>query len=115
MNRVHIQNHLTPNPPNTVRITRPSRWGNPYRVESWGEQWQVLRKWKNGDHCCGVFYTKRAAVAKAVSLFRFWLTCTPEGKALVAEARRELAGKDLACTCKPGEPCHGDVWIEVLG
>ena len=25
----------------------------------------------------------------------------------------ELRGKDLACWCKPGEPCHADVLIEV--
>jgi len=30
-----------------------------------------------------------------------------------AKARRELAGKDLACTCPPGQPCHADVLIEI--
>jgi hypothetical protein len=28
-------------------------------------------------------------------------------------ARLELAGKNLACWCKPGEPCHADVLLEI--
>jgi hypothetical protein len=26
---------------------------------------------------------------------------------------RELRGKDLVCTCRPGEPCHADVLLEL--
>ena len=29
------------------------------------------------------------------------------------EIRCELAGKDLACWCKPGDPCHADVLLEI--
>lgn len=28
-------------------------------------------------------------------------------------AQIELAGKNLACWCKPGEPCHADVLLEL--
>jgi hypothetical protein len=31
----------------------------------------------------------------------------------LAAIRRELRGKDLACWCKPGEPCHADVLLEL--
>jgi hypothetical protein len=31
----------------------------------------------------------------------------------VEDARRELAGRDLACWCPPGEPCHADVLLQV--
>lgn len=31
----------------------------------------------------------------------------------VAEAMETLRGKDLACWCKLGEPCHGDVLLEL--
>jgi hypothetical protein len=30
-----------------------------------------------------------------------------------ASARRELRGKDLACYCPEGEPCHADVLLEI--
>lgn len=31
----------------------------------------------------------------------------------VADVRRELAGRDLACWCPPGSPCHADVLLAV--
>jgi hypothetical protein len=34
-------------------------------------------------------------------------------KVTVADVRRELAGKSLACWCPPGEPCHADVLLAV--
>jgi hypothetical protein len=47
---------------------------------------------------------------QAVALFRRYLADHPE---LVEAARQELAGRDLACWCKPGELCHADIWLEV--
>jgi Domain of unknown function (DUF4326) len=43
---------------------------------------------------------------RAVELYREHLARNPE---LVERARRELAGKDLACWCPIGQPCHADV------
>jgi hypothetical protein len=31
----------------------------------------------------------------------------------LADIMRELRGKNLACWCKPGEPCHADVLLEL--
>lgn len=31
----------------------------------------------------------------------------------VEDIRRELASKDLACWCKPSQPCHADVLLEL--
>jgi hypothetical protein len=36
----------------------------------------------------------------------------PDGRRL-AEIRSELAGFDLACWCKLGDPCHADVLLEL--
>lgn len=47
----------------------------------------------------------------AVSCFRDDLRANPD---LVAEAKRELRGKNLACYCKPGQECHVDVWLEIV-
>ena len=33
---------------------------------------------------------------------------------LVEAARDELEGYDLACWCPLDEPCHADVWLEIL-
>jgi Domain of unknown function (DUF4326) len=83
-----IQLRRTPGwrkPPGAVVVARPTRWGNPYQVATHGRE-------------------------QALALFRRHLADHPE---LVAAARRELAGKDLACWCKPGEACHADIWLEV--
>jgi hypothetical protein len=72
-------------PPGAVVVARPSRWGNPYRVADHGR-------------------------AEAVARYRRYLADHPE---LAEAARRELAGKDLACWCKPGDLCHADVLLEV--
>jgi hypothetical protein len=47
----------------------------------------------------------------ALHLFRRHLAEHPE---LVEAARRELTGRDLACWCRPDDPCHAEVWLEVL-
>jgi hypothetical protein len=67
-------------------VSRPGRWGNPFTVAECGSS------------------------AAAVQRFREHLTDRPE---LLAAARIELAGQDLLCWCKPGEPCHADVLLEV--
>jgi hypothetical protein len=76
-------------PPNTVKVDRTTRWGNPYQGQGTG-----------------------ADRAHLVRLFRDYLTW-PEQADKVAAAKRELRGKNLACWCPPGEPCHADVWLEV--
>src|SRR5699024_1203807 len=68
-------------PAGTVYVGRPSRWGNPYPVAEYGR-------------------------ARAVALYRQHLADRPD---LVADARRELAGYDLACWCQPGQLCHAAV------
>ncbi len=35
------------------------------------------------------------------------------GADLAAAARRELRGKNLACWCKAGQSCHGDILLEI--
>ncbi|HEY9415508.1 MAG TPA: DUF4326 domain-containing protein [Pseudonocardia sp.] len=61
-----------------------------------------------------------------VELFRLTLTGPTPGmrmaypsrggrflKVDVLNIRAELAGRDLACWCKPGDPCHADVLLEI--
>lgn len=45
-----------------------------------------------------------------LSYYRSYILSRPE---LVAAARQELRGKDLACWCQEGELCHADVLIEI--
>tara|TARA_R100001224_G_scaffold105232_1_gene78950 strand:+ start:3005 stop:3337 length:333 start_codon:yes stop_codon:yes gene_type:complete len=78
-----------------VKVDRTTKWGNPFKPG-------VKTPYAGG----------RAVQDKrhAFCLFR---GVAPDNEVLVAAARAELRGKNLACWCKPGEPCHADVLLEL--
>jgi len=72
--------------PFDVYIGRPSKWGNPYRIEG-----------------------GRVSRSVAVEVYRKYVLRE------IAAGRldpRELRGKVLGCWCAP-KPCHGDVLFEL--
>lgn len=93
-------------PPNTVYVGRPSKWGNPFKV---------------GDTVKNHFGTefKINTVEEAINCYKnlILIRLNPGfilGQELVIHADlSELRGKDLACFCKEGQPCHADVLIEL--
>jgi len=78
-------------PPNTVSVTRPGKWGNPFRI---------------GDCVNGVILETAEAV---VEKHRWWLNATIN----ISEVQRELRGKNLACFCPLGSPCHADNLLRI--
>lgn len=78
-------------PENTVVVARPSIFGNPYRVgvdaKDNAEAVRKFESWIEG-YSIGARMTRGAAISK-------------------------LRGKDLACYCKPDEPCHADVLLRI--
>lgn len=78
-------------PEGAKSVTRPGPFGNPFPVSRFGDP---------------------AAHAEAIARFRAWIE-EPEQAALVDRVRRELRGRDLACYCAPGLPCHADVLLEI--
>ncbi len=80
--------------PDTVSVAAPTKWANPYRPAA----------------------RTATANAAAVEHFRAYLTRNP---GLVAQARAELAGHDLACWCPLFDgagrtfPCHADLLLEL--
>lgn len=85
-------------------ITRPGKWGNPFTIEDTAVRYGL---------------DKEAAQAKAVELCGQWLRGTidpalsPSPPPALDLIRAELGGHNLACWCRPGTPCHGDVLIEL--
>lgn len=81
-------------PDGAIYVGRPSIYGNPWSLTDYGEY--------------------------SINLFRRWLTGQMR---LTGELRRSrerllegldaLRGKDLACWCPEGSPCHADILLEI--
>lgn len=91
-------------PANTVNCARPGKWGNPYKV---GEDIFI-----GLDIVTGLEITKPGPKnqREAVNLFQEHTLAGCESRLIVI---KELAGKNLACWCKLGTPCHADLLLSV--
>ncbi len=85
-------------PANTVYVGRPTKWGNP---------WPVTPPSKRLHGVGEDFYYRRA-----VDEFLFWIAQEEQAE-LRADIRQELKGKNLACWCKEGMPCHADLLLKI--
>jgi hypothetical protein len=72
-------------PDGAVDIMRPGKWGNPLPMLGERDRQKCIRR------------------------FEDYLRAHPR---LLAEAKHELKGRDLVCTCKPKD-CHGDVLLRI--
>jgi hypothetical protein len=112
-------------PPNTVKVDRSTRWGNPfvdsettpdcqaYVITRLGIQWLPDDWWTREE---------------VVRLFELWASgrwpddpARPGAPLPLAAAVRPIApdlaplrGKNLACWCKPGAPCHADALLRLV-
>lgn len=89
-------------PAGAVCVDRSTRWGNPFAVGT--------TRPHPLEHLGPVEVRDQH---HAMVLFDNWLLTTPEGRRMATQAKAELRGKDLACFCAEGTPCHGDVLIRV--
>jgi hypothetical protein len=95
-------------PPNTVSVTRPGPWGNPFVVGKKPDK-RMLRLWGwklSPGHWDDICPTPEEAVRR----FR---ACIAFDGASHWAAQQELRGKNLACFCALNQPCHADVLLEL--
>ncbi len=87
-------------PPDTVMVTRPSIFSNPFPVGVAGAELAVtlFRTWLSGDMTAFPIDERETARDRRDALLRMIPT---------------LAGKNLCCWCKVGDPCHADVLLEL--
>lgn len=118
---------------NTVKVDRTTRWGNPFDLRPSVHCWTAVAYGFRGDPA--------GRQAASVALFRAWikagkpastgscgLSAVVDGEEqsmsfapaieapappTVEEIRAHLRGKNLACWCPPGCPCHADVLLEI--
>lgn len=74
-------------PEDAVWIMRPSKFGNPYHVKTYGRE-------------------------RAIELYRAMILRKLANGTLIAADLEPLRGKDLVCCCAP-QACHGDVLLEL--
>lgn len=97
-------------PEGAVSVTRPGKWGNPFKVGMWFKKftpdWYV---WTHGDS--SAFGDQQVRdLEHSLELFNEY-----------AEARVKwdkdwltpLRGKDLACWCGKGSKCHADTELRL--
>lgn len=88
-------------PPNTVVVSRPTKWGNPFvpgirgrTVQECVDLYQIVA---NGFLCVSVV---KALIAPQERLMK-----------AVQHDLAELRGKNLACFCRLDRPCHADILL----
>ena len=77
-------------PPDTLKVDRSTRWGNPCTVEDYGSAEQAVLMFEHELEKASVFHPDD---------FETYLA--------------PLRGKNLACWCSPGAPCHADVLLRL--
>ena len=121
-------------PDNTVKVDRTTKWGNPFNFKAPAHCWTALAYGCKGDPAgrqeasviafrqwidagkpmlltgCGLYAQKRGKSAVAFATSPEVASPVPPS---MAQITRELRGKNLACSCKPGTPCHADVLLEL--
>ncbi|MDJ0403933.1 DUF4326 domain-containing protein [Rhodococcus erythropolis] len=123
-------------PAGAVYVGRGSRYGNPYKLGETqvrtpaidgtdferegrsGKPSGSLAAFHHQDRSITWHQVEDATAAQVVELFRRELLRSGKipgypGSPTIAEVRRDLAGKTLACWCSESEPCHADVLLEV--
>jgi hypothetical protein len=83
-----------------IIVARPGKWGNPFVVTG---------NFPPGTRI-GINFIAVATVEQAVGRFRAFLEGNPD---MIVKARRELAGRNLACWCEAASPCHADVLLDI--
>lgn len=95
-------------PENTVSVTRPGKWGNPFVCIKEDGYWWI--KDMDGNYWDLRHSEKYSATKRCIELYGAWI----EGKILIKENNlKELEGKNLACFCPLDQPCHADVLLKL--
>lgn len=84
-----------------VNVARPTKWGNSYEVGDEVVTYDAAGRRRRR--------AEPMTAEEAVERYRR-MHCLASDSARII---RELRGKNLACWCAPGAPCHADVLLEL--
>lgn len=86
-------------PPNTVKVDRSTRFGNPWTIAGAREAGYQGTDAELGEMC--------------VAMFRNGMRARLPACEAIVDNLAELRGRNLACWCGPGQACHADVLLEL--
>jgi hypothetical protein len=87
-------------PPNTVKVDRSTKWGNPFIVGTDGTRAECVKLF--GHLLAGYVCMSAGDPDKQVAY-----------RNMVLADHAELAGKNLACWCPANAPCHADLLLKL--
>lgn len=93
-------------PPNTVKVDRATKWGNPYVVGPHGTRKQCVKFFALSMCNMDVLGYKTGDGRWTIDVMREYR------KMLRANIFR-LRGKNLACWCPLDAPCHADILLQI--
>jgi hypothetical protein len=96
-------------PANAIYVGRPTRWGNPFNIE----EFRFRSTEPDPEFSCACTSHRRTDAEcrqEAVAAFEGWVHSQPD---LLDDIKTNLKGRDLACWCPPGQPCHADILLHI--
>jgi len=92
-------------PPNTVKVDRTTKWGNPFKVcKRWTAEQAVARHtYLLGGYICLCADPSMKQQEEYIAML----------KAERANGWPSLRGKNLACWCRLDAPCHADLLLDI--
>lgn len=94
-------------PPNTLKVDRTTKWGNPFIIGQHGNAAQCIYYFLL---LCGGFQCLTLGHDCAERQLAFGLALRAEKNA----GFPNLRGRNLGCWCPIGSPCHGDILLEIV-
>lgn len=103
-------------PENTVSVTRPGHFGNPFKV---GHRYKWGGLGRSGIDTLMIYmesyvedkrFTTIESNQQAIEWYEIYLEKYPE---LVEKIKMELKGKNLACFCSLENDCHADILLKI--
>jgi len=101
--RKRVKGYKTPE--NTKYVGRPTKWGNPFRVEELGAK-EAVKRYREcvlNNTMCYAYISEEIEANKQFYRFKW-----------ISENLQELSGMDLSCFCSLDYPCHADALIELI-
>ncbi len=89
-----------------ICVTRPGKWGNPFKVESCIEAGFAESREQAGRLCVECF---AEWLLKGDLCDDWWNELNRESWKWMRENLHKLKGKRLACFCSLDRPCHADI------